>query len=365
MAKKSFLTLLVLGSLLGFYFLYVHPLEKTQENTPKNIHLFPCRSSEDITAIEIEKKDESILRLEKIAALPSAGRALGSAAPRGRRGEAAWQMTRPYAGHADQIIAGGMAVALCQAESIALLSFPGLTGESKDMDSHFRGNDKTLSQLGLDLPDVKIKVLFKDTSFQKTLSIGRKHPVRDAYYAAFSEEPGQAFLLGGQLIRSLNKSDYALREKRIFSVQGKKVTRITLNLFGSFVRLFYGLDRHWHMQEKPDAKLDERAVEDIFDRIQHLYVKEFLYDENPKEPQFGIAKSDNFLSVIWEDGESETLSIGKSLDERNAYYAIKGPEDSPLVLVAKPNIHALARLPEDFIDSRVLNGETKSNPTVT
>lgn len=281
---------------------------------PKKIRLFPCRSSEDITAIEIEKKDESVLRLEKIGA--------------------AWQMTKPYAGHADQIIAGGMAVALCQAESSQTIS--------KAASDLVEGADSGMN--------FRIRVFLKNENFQKTLSIGRKHPVRDAYYAAFSEEPGEAFLLEGPLIHSLNKSDYALREKRIFSVQGKKVTRITLNLFGSFVRLFYGLDKHWHMQEKPDAKLDEHAVEEIFNQIQHLYVKEFLYDENPKERKFGITKSDNFLSLIWEDGQAETLSIGKSFDERNAYYAIKGPEDSPLILVAKPNIHALARLPEDFFD---------------
>ncbi|GEM_PF-3400298 len=314
MAKKSIFTLFIFGGLLGFYFLYLNPSAKNMENAPTNFYLFPCRTSEDITAIEIEKPGQSLLRLEKIGA--------------------AWQMTKPYAGHADQIIAGGIAVALCRAESSQTIS-NATSGLVKDADS------------GMGL---QIRMFLKDDTFQKTLLIGRKHPVRDAYYAGFSEEREKAFLLEGQLVRSLDKSDYALREKRIFSIQGRKVTRITLNLFGSFVRLFYGLDGRWHLQEKPQAQLNEKAVEEVFDRIQHLYVKEFLYDENPKERKFGIEKSDNFLSVIWEGGEAETLSIGKSLDERNAYYAIKGPEDSPLILVAKPNVHALARLPEDFLD---------------
>ncbi len=314
MAKKSILTLFIFSAFLGFYFLYLNPSSKTPGIAPQNFYLFPCRSSEDITAIEIEKPGQSLLRLEKLGA--------------------AWQMEKPYAGHADQIIAGGIAVALCRAESNQIISDTnsGLVKEAE-------------SGIGL-----RIRVFLKDNTFQKTLLIGRKHPVRDAYYAGFGEEPEKAFLLDGQLVRSLDKSDYALREKRIFFIQGKKATRITLNLFGAFVRLFYGLDGRWHLQEKPEATLNEKAVEEIFDQIQHLYVKEFLYDENPKERKFGIEKSDNFLSVIWEGGEAETLLIGKSLDERNAYYAIQGPEDSPLILIAKPNVHALARLPEDFID---------------
>ncbi|MBI4431804.1 MAG: DUF4340 domain-containing protein [Candidatus Omnitrophica bacterium] len=323
MARKSFFALLVFGGLLAVYLIYFRPQPGSQVLT-KGAPVFQCRSSEDISAIKIVRKEKPALRVERL--------------------DGAWRITEPYRGNADQLITGGMAVALCKAQALEAITVSAEGSGQFEFDS-----DEAF----------KIKAAAKNGAPAKTLLLGSHHPVRDVFYASWEEEPQIVFLLEGQLVRALNKSEYALREKRIFHFQERSAARLTISLFGSFVRLFRGLDGRWHLQgtQTEDAGLDENALKEIFSQMRNLFVKEFLYDENPRDPQYGVINSKSMISVLWEDGRVETLYIGKPVKDRNAYYATKGPEDSPLVMVAKPNVHALVRLPEDFLDRRVLDLE--------
>ena len=300
------------------YFKPAAGLLRSVKNTP----LFECRSSERISAFEIVQPQKPLLRLERFGA--------------------AWQIIKPYRGNADALIAGGIAIALCQARAVETMP------ESVS----------NLATFGLDEERAtRITVYFGGALATRTFRIGSKHPVRDIFYASSEAKPSSLFFLDGRLVRALNKSEYSLREKRIFHFQDQKIRRVTLNLFGSFVRLFYGLDARWHLQEHPDASLDEGLIEELLTSIRNLYVKDFLYDENSNDSRFGITESKNLISILWEDGTVEALSIGKSFDERNAYYALKKSEDGPLILVAKPNVHLLVRKPDDFIDRRIIKIE--------
>lgn len=328
MTKKSIITALIFGALLGVYLVYFKPASSSVQRAAKNPALFQCRSSEEISAFEMTHSQKPLLRLERFGA--------------------AWQIVKPYRGNADALIAGGIAVALCQARAVDSMLEP-----ISDL-ATYGLNDELAS---------KISVYFGDASNSHAFRVGSKHPVRDIFYASWEGDPNKLFFMDGRLVRALDKSEYSLREKRIFHFQDQKIRRVTLNLFGSFVRLFYGLDSRWHLQERPNAELDENMIEELLTHVRGVYVKEFLYDEDPSKPEFGVAESKNVISILWEDGRVEALSIGKSLDERNAYYALKKSEHNPLILVAKPNIHLLVRKPDDFIDRRVVNiepGDIKS-----
>ncbi len=237
-----------------------------------------------------------------------------------------WQLTEPVDYPAEPQLVEGMVTAL--------------TASVKVRNLERQGN---WSEYGLEKPNLEIKIRTEKSPQDRSLYFGNPSPTSGLVFARWANDSDDYFLLPEAIQQVFSRSLYALRSKKIFDGSGTDITKVHLRTFKGD----YEISRHknqWFWMEPIPILGEVVSPEDLkefWNRLEQLYVKEFMDDPFADLTKFGIREEGAVIKLTEGENESakdQMLFIGSEVAEKQAFYAKRNNLDNPY-LVASPNVN--------------------------
>ncbi len=295
--RICFLTVSILA--LAVYYLYSDFQSKTKrEEQVESKKLMVLPEGAEILALTLDNKGKETLELVK----------------EGNQ----WWLKRPRRYQAEDFIAEGLRTALT----------------ATTWERSFPLREVDLEQMGLKSPSQKISVALDIPQKEReirNLFIGHEAPTGRYIYAMW-ENGQQVFMLRDQFARSFDKSRYSVRKKRIFSIPAEEIYAVDVALEGKNLTLIK-LEEKWHLVSGKESDIADQALAQTFiSNLTALYVKEFLDDLNPNNPDLDLSSRKHSITLTDHAGNSYVLWIGSENKEKESFYALKDGEDMVLML---------------------------------
>lgn len=268
---------------------------------------------DDLTAIDIKKKDEPELALEK-----SGG---------------SWKITQPKPLNADQ-------------ESVSTVAST-LSSLNADRVVEDRAGD--LKPFGLADPGLQIGVTLKDNK-KSQLFIGDATPTGNDYYAKLEGDP-RVFTIESYNRSSLDKSATDLRDKRLLTLDLDKASQIELSS-GKQDITFARNKEEWQILKPKPWRADSFAVDELVQTLKDAKLETAASSEDQKKAvaSFNSGKPVSTVRVTAPAG-TQTLQVRKSKD---AYYAKSSAVDG-IYQVASSLSTGLEKKLEDFRNKKLFD----------
>ncbi len=236
--------------------------------------------------------------------------------------DAGWQIESPISFPAEDFLVEGMIRVLSFSPRLRRFS---VKGEENGRDFGF-GN-----------PEIELGIETKNSK-KRTLMIGKDSPTGTGVYAQWQGEK-EYFLIPHEVKASLDRSLYSLRQKKIFRAHWDKINWIQIHAENKHFRL-EKTGEHWHWTlPKITQEIPVEKVSELIYAFQSLYVKEFLDQAKPGDPEYDLQKTGAFLAV-GEKGKTEKLMVGAEALGKDAVYARRENENLVL-LVSEQNLKTL------------------------
>lgn len=186
------------------------------------------------------------------------------------------------------------------------------------------GEEKDLKPFGLDQPS--LVVTFAAGGKNHTLTVGRKTPGGQGFYARRDQEP-QVLVIAATSKESLDRPLSALRDRMLFDFAADQVKGLRVKRGNAQVDL-EKTDQTWRWLSRPHLKINPDRLERLLRYVSLARVKDFVADAPKELRAYGLSPPAVELTVLTDKGE-QRLSLGAR--KKNECYARQG-EGGPLVL---------------------------------
>lgn len=206
--------------------------------------------------------------------------------------------------------------------------------------------EKEWGEYGLEEPSLRVGLKTENNKEWQYLYLGDKAPIGDAFFAKWDGDESY-FLIPAVMKKSLEKTVYSLREKRIFRMPLKDIRKISIEL-GSYSFEWIKDDNLWYWMEpikNMGKKISGENIALILREIKNLYIKEFLDNEKRDKFSLGFFMIKDRIKIESLSGIKEDLYFGNEMPLRSSYYSLLEGEDS-LFLVDRGKIFQLIDLLE-------------------
>ncbi|MBI4358281.1 MAG: DUF4340 domain-containing protein [Candidatus Omnitrophica bacterium] len=299
--RKTFFFLLAVAFLAGFYY-----FRARQEHFSK-----------DPFSFSREAARTNVLTLadgERVGHLTIQDASRGSEIALFKAQKKNWHMVRPIRYPAESLIVDGLVSLLKLSPRARQLSFEGLGAD----------------EFGFDAPRLRICVSTDRSSKERCLLVGSDAVVAKGAYAKWEDE-SKYFLVSRDFLNAFDKTLYSLRKKQVFTLLDQEVMSIEF-LSREEERFIKSDGKNWSLEKPLKAALGSEAMNRLLMRLNDLYVKEFLDNENARNPRLGFEPADKRIRVTFRDGSHEMLIQGREAKGKDAYYAKKGDQETVLLI---------------------------------
>lgn len=211
--------------------------------------------------------------------------------------------------------------------------------------------EKDWEEYGLLKPFIKVGIQTETGAGRRYLYIGEDSPVGPYAYARWEGEK-EYFLVQRDLKRAFDRTVYSLREKRVFRVPLKDVTKMRIR----------SMEQEYEIEKRPEGwywlepirllgkPLQKKYVDQIITQYGDLFVKEFLDSEKRSEQELGFGLLSPWIKLIGQDKTNavEQITIGQEMPERDSFVARREGEQI-FFLVARENVRKLFQIFETMV----------------
>jgi len=192
-------------------------------------------------------------------------------------------------------------------------------------------NAANLKEYGLDPPRVEVAFRTKDKKDLQHLLLGEKTPTGGDLYAQL---PGskRVFLVNSSLESTLNKTTFALRDKKVLAFEREKVDALDLTSTDKTLQ-FKKNGADWQMTKPIAARADFGAVEGALERVASVQMQGVIEETGDDLKKYGLDKPSATITVGLGSSKA-TLTLGKS--ENSVVYARDSAR--PLIFTVAPTL---------------------------
>ena len=303
--KRTFFAIVLLGlSIVFLYFWQTIERKKQKENEEsKKVFAF---NREELNKINIKSdKGEIFLLKEK---------------------DGVWNLTKPVRAKADSKVVSGIIESL---------------GEV-NITKSFDVSPSQFSSYGLFPP--KAEVNLSEGKKKISFSLGEETPLKNSVYIKRGKE-NRILITDRVIVSLLLKSVFEFRDKTLIKFDRREINKIELIYPDkSFDLSKYG--NEWQLQRPMKAKAESEEVNKIFDLLIELRVQKFEDEDIQDNKRYGFNNPQLKLLLGFNNGESETLFLGKRSEE--GIFAKLGSKNEVYVVSAD----ILEKLPKKLFDLR-------------
>ncbi len=200
--------------------------------------------------------------------------------------------------------------------------------------------EKGWEPYGLLRPPIKIGLQTAGHPARRYLLLGNESEVGDSVFARWQDDK-DFFLVSAEVKRVLDRSLYAVREKRIFRIPPSSLLRIHFQIGSEFYELVKRRGQWgWvNPRVRRGRVLDQVSAEEFFSQIRDLFVKDFL-DEQKEKMDSSFFKTAATIKVWGRGRQKETFYLGQEAPVRDAFYGKREGENG-ILLIDRSNLRAL------------------------
>ena len=244
-----------------------------------------------------------------------------------------WQITEPKPLAADQSAVSGML------STLSLLNSERLVEE----------NAADLKRYGLDQPSVEVEISEK-TNQSKKLLIGDDTPTGGAVYAMLAGRP-HVYTIATFNKNSVDKGLNELRDKRLFTIDADKVSRIELRHGGQDIE--FGRDKdEWQILKPKPMRADSSQVSELVQKLADARMEIPSADIGDKLATSSFASGIPLATAKVTDASgTKQIEVRKNKDD---YYAKSSMVDGVYKIGADLG-HSLDKKLEDFRNKKVFD----------
>ena len=323
-------TALFLGVAAAYYYWIPHLEHTSSETEPaqeavSGTRLLPFDKDNPITWIQIQNIEKNFtVTLEKK--------------------DKDWQIKYPVADFADHRMAEGLVAAL----------------KLSTRARRFK-KEKGWNEYGLLRPEIKVGVGTADEA-RRYLYFGDPSPVGTDRFARWEGEP-EYFLVKEELKRAFERSVYSMRRKEVFTLPMAQIEKIYLHTSSEDYEILKKEGEWFWTEPIPilGTRLHKNQTDEILSAVTHLYIKDFLDGEKPSLENAGL-DGDAINLTLAAAKESQTLRVGRAIDEKDGFYAQAG-ESPNIVLMAQMNLRKLFEMIETMAKGAVSSQPSSVSPS--
>ncbi|MBI1978321.1 MAG: DUF4340 domain-containing protein [Candidatus Omnitrophica bacterium] len=236
--------------------------------------------------------------------------------------EKGWDITKPVDYPAESLVIDGLVTLLKLAPRLRQFSL----------------EHSQMEEFGFTKPRLTVCVRTNQRSQDQCLLIGQDAALVKGAYAKWDNE-SKYFLVHEHFLMAFDKTLYSLRKKQLFSLLGQEIQSIH---FMSKKREYVieKKGKEWLLQKPAKATIGSDAIDALLVALSNLFVKEFLDDENAKDPRFGFDPPRRQIKVQFQDGSKQALIQGREAAGRDAYYAL-GEDEKTVLLISRGKLDQL------------------------
>ncbi|MDQ3033579.1 MAG: DUF4340 domain-containing protein [Myxococcota bacterium] len=256
-----------------------------------------------------------------------------------------WSITEPIESDADQDAVDQLLSSLEWLEARRTLS--GITDEDRE-------------RFGLDEPRASVRFTVADR--EVTVTVGGDDPRGEGVYAAVSDRPGEAFVVGRDFVEALEHGVDHFRRKELFaSFRSTDASSAELRNAESHIRLERA-DGRWWLREPDDALARTSAVESLLGAMHELRATRFVTQSADDLATYGLAEPTRELVVEREGGEADAsadrsplrLRVGGACPDHDGELTAIAGDDGPIVCVEAGAVEVLGSDAERLRENRLL-----------
>lgn len=208
-----------------------------------------------------------------------------------------------------------------------------------------------LSIYGLSSPAHKFHFKLKNKS-EETLLLGSESPMGGSLY--FKRKNNASVMLVSAEKSQFEKTVYHFRDKTLLTFSTATTKRIKIFKDENPLEILKK-DNVWEISGPVDAHGDENAIMSFLQAIQFSHVKEFV-NENPEslEP-YGLNSPKIKLHLESEKGETQTIALGNSKDDKGYFGIINDSKN--IVLLDTKLFQILSKKTVSFLDKTLVEFE--------
>jgi hypothetical protein len=296
MGLKSTLALtLILVGLVGY--IYFVDSKQPVGDTEAKEKAFTGITADDVEELEIKSESGETSRLQKI--------------------DGKWQVVEPLKAEADATEASNIA------SSLAGVDIQRVVDE----------NASNMKEYGLDPARVEIAFRAKGKKEMERLQLGEKTPTGGDIYARLAGK-NRVFLVNSFLDGTFNKNTFALRDKKVLTIDQAKADSLEL-ISADKTLQFAKRGSDWRLVKPVDARADFGTVESAIGRVASLQMQGITAEASDDLKKYGLDKPSATVNV-GQGSSKATLILGKTED------AVVYAKDAsrPMIFTVAPTVTA-------------------------
>jgi hypothetical protein len=313
--KKTFLWIIILAALGGYFYLDVETTKKKEIEKEEATRLLPF-TPVDVLELEL-KKEGSLILLQ--------------------RWEDGWRIEKPIKAKAD---------------SKAVEKALGYITQSRNDADYVMDENPTqerLAEFGLINPQLEVTLRVGKELKPYTLIFGERAPTKGVAFAILKGSP-RVYRVLADARAEADQSLYYFRDKTIFKTEPHMVDKVEVLKENKNIKLELPMEGKWNIISPIKGRADMIKIIEIVSKFKNSEIKEFIDDEPKDLKAYGLYPVKTKLS-IWLSGDespTETIFIGERDKKKRGYFAKMEKKDN--VFLIEENMVDL--LPEDAEELR-------------
>jgi hypothetical protein len=318
--KKTFLWIIILAVLAGYFYLDVETTKKKEIEKEEAARLLPFKP-EEVVELELKKGDTTILL---------------------QRWEDGWRIEKPIKAKAD---------------SRAVEKALGYITQSRsDADYVMDENpaQERLAEFGLINPQLEVTLKVGKAMTPYTLIFGDRAPTKGVAFAVLKGIPKVYRVLADARAQA-DQELYYFRDKTIFKTQPVMVDKVEIMNGDKKIRCELPMEGRWGIVSPIKARADMIKIIEMISKFKDTDIKEFIEEEPKDLKMYGLSPFKTKLS-IWLSGDdkaTETLFIGDRDKKKRGYYARLDGKDN-VFLIEEGMADLIPEDAEDFRDRYII-----------
>ena len=169
------------------------------------------------------------------------------------------------------------------------------------------GKISNLGQYGLSAPKIMLKV--KTGKAENIFKLGKKTPAGDGVYL-MKDEDKNLYVADSGILSAVDKSLYDFRDKKLVNLEPDKISSFSFTVSGKTCS-FEKTGDSWMLMADKKYRANDEIVKRTLNSISSAEVKEFLKREESREDARGLGKPEIQVALKGGDGRELRLVFGK------------------------------------------------------